>query len=242
MSSFDTPSTFANESARNVGVLLSVSNLTVKSNHNVILEDVSFNLRKGATLAIVGPNGAGKTTLFRALLNFTPYTGKIEWGRKVRIGYVPQNFSVTDVPIAVSEFLSLKCKAPFEGCLASVGLEGMGILSRKLGVLSGGELERVLIAWAIADKPDVLLFDEPTASVDIGSREVVYETLNKLEKEVGITVLLITHDIHVILHYSDSVLALNRGVVYFGNSKNLAEPTLLEKVYGSGSILDKHRH
>jgi zinc transport system ATP-binding protein len=229
----------ANEATRDV--LLTVSALTVKSDHNVILEDVSFGVRKGTTLAIVGPNGAGKTTLFRALLNLIPYTGKIEWSKKVRIGYVPQQFSVTDVPIAVSEFLSLKCKADFEGCLAAVGLES-GTLNKKLGVLSGGEMERVLIAWAIVDKPDVLLFDEPTASVDIGSKEVVYETLSALEKETGITLLLITHDTHVVMHYSDIVLALNRGILYFGDSKKLTDPELLERIYGSGSILKEHEH
>jgi len=230
----------ANEAAHDA--LLNVSNLTVKSDRNAILENVSFSARKGTTLAIVGPNGAGKTTLFRALLNLTPYTGKIEWSKKVRIGYVPQQFSVTDVPIAVSEFLSLKCKADFEGCLAAVGLESTGTLNKKLEVLSGGEMERVLIAWAIVDKPDVLLFDEPTASVDIGSKEVVYETLSTLEKETGITVLLITHDTHVVMHYSDSVLALNRGVLYFGDSKKLTNPELLERIYGSGSILKAHEH
>jgi zinc transport system ATP-binding protein len=223
-------------------VLLNVSNLSVKSDHKIILEDVNFSVRKAATLAIVGPNGAGKTTLFRALMNLIPYSGKIEWTRNVRIGYVPQHLFATDIPIAVKEFLSLKCKADFEGCLGTVGLEGTDMLDRKLGVLSGGELERVLIAWAIVDNPDVLLFDEPTASVDIGSKEVVYETLNKLEKETGITVLLNTHDIHVIMHYSDTALALNRGVIYFGDSKNLTDPAILEKIYGSGAILEAHMH
>ncbi|HUK51346.1 MAG TPA: metal ABC transporter ATP-binding protein [Terriglobales bacterium] len=224
------------------GILLKVSNLSVRADHQAMLKDVSFSVRKGATLAIVGPNGAGKTTLFRALLNLTPYTGKIEWSQKVRIGYVPQHFAVTDVPISVSEFLSLKCKTDFEGCLAAVGLEAAPMLNRKLGVLSGGEMERVLIAWAIVDKPEVLLFDEPTASVDIGSKEVVYETLNKLEKETGITVLLITHDIHVIMHYSDITLALNGSVLYFGESNKLTDPTLLERIYGSSSVLELHEH
>jgi zinc transport system ATP-binding protein len=223
-------------------VLLNVSNLTVKSGYKIILEDVNFSVRKAATLAIVGPNGAGKTTLFRALLNLIPYTGKIEWTKSVSIGYVPQVFSATDIPISVREFLSLKCKADFEGCLATVGLGPTEILNRKLGVLSGGEMERVLIAWAIVDRPDVLLFDEPTASVDIGSKEVVYETLNKLEKETGITVLLNTHDIHVIMHYSDTALALNKGVIYFGDSKKLTDPAILERIYGSGAILEAHVH
>ena len=103
-------------------------------------------------------------------------------------------------------------------------------------------MQRVLISWAILDRPNVLLFDEPTSSVDIGSEELVYEILNKLERELGMTVLLISHDIHVVMHYSDETLALNKSVTYFGESKNLSDPGLLEKIYGSTTILDRHIH
>lgn len=221
--------------------MLTVSNLNVKVDHQSVLENVSFQVRKGTTLAIVGPNGAGKTTLFRALLNVTPYSGKIEWNGPAKIGYVPQRISVTDVPISVKEFLALKCKSDFEDAIASVGL-GRDVLNRRLSVLSGGEMQRTLISWAIVDKPNVLLFDEPTSSVDIGSEELVYEILNKLEKELQMTVLLISHDIHVIMSYSDETLALNKSVIYLGESKNLADPTLLAKIYGSSTILAQHKH
>src|SRR3989441_6823609 len=118
-------------------------------------------------------------------------TGTVEWSGPVRIGYVPQNFVVTDVPITVRDFLGFKSGAGFEESLAAVGL-GSAVLPKRLDVLSGGEMQRVLIAWAVLDRPNVLLFDEPTATVDIGSEDMLYESLNRLEKETNITVFLIT--------------------------------------------------
>jgi len=222
--------------------LLTVSDLGVRLDHHPVLEGVSFRVRPRTTLAIVGPNGAGKTTLFRVLLGLLPHTGRVEWRRPVKIGYVPQQFSVTDVPITVREFLAIKCKTDYRECLAAVGLDDPEFLEKRLSVLSGGEMQRVLIAWAIVDRPDVLLFDEPTSSVDIGSQDLVYETLNSLERKVGITVLLISHDIHTVMHYSDATLALNRGVIYFGESRELSDPVLLQKIFGSSSILADHEH
>ena len=222
--------------------LLIVDDLGVTLDHQPVLAGVSFRVRARTTLAIVGPNGAGKTTLFRVLLGLLPHTGSVRWERPVKIGYVPQQFSATDVPITVREFLAIKCRTDYRECLASVGLDDREFLDKRLSVLSGGQMQRVLIAWAIVDRPDVLLFDEPTSSVDIGSQDLVYETLNTLEEKAGITVLLISHDIHTVMHYSDATLALNRGVIYFGESRELSDPGLLQKIFGSGSILADHEH
>jgi len=154
--------------------MLNVSNLSVKLQNQTVLDNISFKLKKGKTLAIVGPNGAGKTMLFRALLNLVQYSGKIEWDEKVKIGYVPQILSVRDIPISVKEFLSLKNSSNVDSSLTSVGLDSKAVLNKSLGALSGGQLRRVLIGWAIIDKPNVLLFDEPTTGVDLDSEEAIY--------------------------------------------------------------------
>jgi zinc transport system ATP-binding protein len=212
--------------------VLRITNLSVKFPNETILDNISFELKKGTTLAVVGPNGAGKTTLFRALLNLVPYTGKIEWFNKVKIGYVPQRLSVSDIPISVKEFLSLKSAYTNSGSLLRlVGLDS-SILNKSLGVLSGGQLQRVLIAWAIIDKPDVLLFDEPTAGVDLDSEEAIYRMLSALRKENEITILLITHEVHIIREYSDYMLALNKCLTFFGKSKEIINPDLQKIVYG----------
>jgi zinc transport system ATP-binding protein len=215
----------------NRDIILKVSNLNVKFQDQVILENVGFELEKGKTLAIVGPNGAGKTVLFRTLLNIVPYTGKIEWSDKVKIGYVPQRLSASDVPISVKEFLSFKNPSNAENSLRLVGLSAEEIFGKRLGVLSGGQLQRVLIAWAIIDKPDILLFDEPTTGVDIDSEEAIYKMLSELKDKNEITILLISHDIHIVREYSDCMLALNKCVMFFGESKNIMDPEVQKIIY-----------
>jgi len=212
--------------------ILKVSNLSVSVQSQTILDNVSFEVKRGTTLAIVGPNGAGKTMLFRTLLNLVPYSGKIEWTGKVKIGYVPQRLSVSDIPISVKEFLSFKGASNIENCLSSVGIDSKEILNKSLGVLSGGQLQRVLIAWAIIDKPNVLLFDEPTTGVDLDSEEAIYKMLRDLRKEDEITILLISHDMHIVRDYSDCMLALNKCKTFFGESKSIMNPDLQKIVYG----------
>jgi ABC-type Mn2+/Zn2+ transport system ATPase subunit len=212
--------------------ILKVSNLSVEISNQSIIENLNFKVKKGVTLAIVGPNGAGKTTLFRALLNLVPYKGKIEWNGKVKIGYVPQVLSVRDLPLSVKEFLSFKKESDLENVLASVGLDSKALLDKSLGALSGGEMRRALIAWAIVDKPDVLLFDEPTSGVDIDSEEAIYGMLRKLTAKNKITLLLISHDLHIVREYSDYALALNRCMVFFGESKEVMNPETQKLIFG----------
>jgi zinc transport system ATP-binding protein len=212
--------------------ILKVSNLSVTLQNQKILDNVNFKVEKGTTLAVLGPNGAGKTVLFKTLLNLVPYNGKIEWEGKVKIGYVPQNIAVGDIPISVKEFLSFRDGTDVAGCLDAVRLEGKDVSDKRLGILSGGQLRRVLIAWALVDNPNVLLFDEPTTGVDIGGEEPILVMLSELKKSKKMTILLITHDVHIVNEYSDHLLALNRCVTFFGESKEIMNPTVQRTLYG----------
>ena len=217
----------------NIGdYVLQVSNLSVKLQNQTILENVNFRLNKGTVLAVVGPNGAGKTILFKALLGLIPYTGKIMWAQKVRIGYVPQNITVDDIPVSVKEFLSFERRVDVKDSLSPVRLDNDDVAGKTLGVLSGGQLRRVLIAWALTDRPNVLLFDEATTGVDHDSEEPIFVMLNELKKKNMITVLLITHDVHIVREYSDYLLALNRCVTFFGESKEIMKPSVQKIIYG----------
>jgi ABC-type Mn2+/Zn2+ transport system ATPase subunit len=119
-----------------------------------------------------------------------------------------------------------------EGSLSPVRLTSRSVADKTLGVLSGGQLRRVLIAWALTDNPNVLLFDEATTGVDHDSEEPIFATLNDLKKKESITILLITHDVHIVREYSDYLLALNRCVTFFGESKEIMDPEIQKVIYG----------
>jgi len=213
--------------------ILRVTGLNVTLQNQPVLEHVSFSVKKGTTLAVLGPNGAGKSVLFRVLLNLLPYEGKVEWIEKVKVGYVPQNVAVSDIPISVREFLSIgKNKCDPVAALSLVKLNDVKILDKRLGVLSGGELRRVLIAWALIDDPSILLLDEPTNGVDVGSEEPIFLMLDGIKKNSNMTILLITHDIHIVQEYSDYLLAINKCVTFLGKSSEIANMATQQVIYG----------
>ena len=232
-------------------VLLSVSNLKVKFNNHVILDDISFTVRRDDTLAIIGPNGAGKTVLFRAILGLIPFEGKIEWNSDVKIGYVPQKlFVAKDIPLTVYEFLRFKEKDPHKisAVLAQVGFgenpkdvhRGPSLLKTRLGVLSGGELQRVLIAFALLGDPKVLLFDEPTSGVDISGEETVYHLIHKLQEEKDLTIIFISHELEIVYKYASNVLCLNKEKICFGPPREVVDKESLEKLYGEDVHIYRH--
>ncbi len=213
--------------------VLKVSGLSVSLQSQRILDHISFAVKRGTTLAVLGPNGAGKSVLFRTLLNLIPHEGKIEWANEIKIGYVPQNVAVSDIPISVREFLLIgKNKCDPTGMLSLVKLNDPKILDKRLGVLSGGELRRVLIAWALVDDPNVLLLDEPTNGVDVGSEEPIFLMLNGIKKNRDMTILLITHDIHIVQEYSNDLLAINHCVTFLGKSEQIANAATQQAIYG----------
>lgn len=224
--------------------ILEVKNLSVTKGDHKILEKISFNVEKGDTLAVIGPNGAGKTTLFKAILNLTPYDGTVRWSTNTKIGFVPQKLYVDDdLPLTTLEFLELK-ESGRKDILESLNAVGLNnkdnytdsfekhILNSKLGHLSGGELQRVLIAWSLLGNPNVLLFDEPTSGVDVVGEETVYTMLNHLKKERGMTILLISHELEIVHKFTNKVLCLNKESVCFGPPAEALNKKTIEKLFG----------
>jgi zinc transport system ATP-binding protein len=221
--------------------ILKVSDLAVKMQNQPVLEHLNFNVKKGTTIAILGPNGAGKTILFRTLLNLVTHTGSIEWTEKVKIGYVPQYIAVSDIPMTVKEFLSISGRVDLENALKKVRLTDLNILDKRLGTLSGGQLRRVLIAWALIDNPNVLLLDEPTTGVDMDSEEPIYLLLNEIKKTQKITIFLITHNIHIVQEYADDLLALNKCITFCGPSTEIGKPEIQRQIYGETVCVETRR-
>lgn len=241
--------------------ILTVENLSVSFGDQNVLENVNFSIAKGDVLAVIGPNGSGKSVLFRALLDLVPYTGKISWQKNIRLGYVPQKaFIEREFPLTVKEFLSLKSSSKHEmsQALSAVGLAGHSrgsdphnpnehhlehhVLKRRIGVLSGGEFQRVLIAWSLMGHPNVLLFDEPTSGIDIGGEETIYNILHELQEKHDLTVILISHDLNVVYKYADNVMCLNREQVCFGEPHSVLNPQELASIYGGETKFYKHQH
>jgi zinc transport system ATP-binding protein len=231
--------------------ILNVENLSVSLDHATILSDVSFTLRQGEALAVLGPNGAGKTVLFRALLGLLPYTGTVRWRPGVQIGYVPQRFSPDpSAPITAMEFFLLQSpnfwrpSAAFidhlDHELTLMGL-GRGVLDKNLSELSGGETQRLLMAWAMLQHPGVLMLDEPTAAVDAGFEETVYAVLHRVQQERGTALLLISHDLNVVYRYAQRVLCINKTVVCQGSPVEALNQPALATLYGEAGFY-RHEH
>ncbi len=227
--------------AQSLDLVLKVSDLTAETQRYKILEDINFTVYKGTTLAIVGPNGSGKSTLFKSILGFFPHTGKVWWRDDLRRSYIPQTLTIGEIPVTVEEFLGLKGQNVDE-VLKEVELDPDDTRKKLLRVLSGGELQRVLIAWALMDDPDILLFDEPTSGIDVGHEETVFSLFEKLKREKHVTLLLISHDLHVVDEYADYVMVLNKRILSYDKIEDTSIAKMLETIYGRPIKLYRGAH
>lgn len=233
---------------------LQVENLCVKADDRHLIENITFSVEEGAIVAIIGPNGAGKTTLVRAVLGLIPYeTGSVSiFGRPfkrnnshVKVGYVPQRLAFDRTfPLTVSELLRFtvppfysfrlyetkKENENIDRLLHTVGAQDLK--DRSVGSLSGGELQRVMIAKAIVNDPKMLILDEPASGVDIEGQERFYDLVRRLNKEKGLTVILISHDLNVVYRFADTVLCLNRKLVCTGRPEETLTDEVMKSVYG----------
>ena len=222
--------------------ILEVKDLNVKIGNEEILKDISFDLKEGEILAVVGPNGAGKTTLLRTILGEYPYSGSIKLKKGIKIGYVPQRFGyIKEVPMKVKEFFELKNVDQKSTLKVLKDLDFTEkILDKNIGELSSGQFQRILIAWALASEPNIILFDEPMEGIDAKAQKSVYKCLYELKKK-KISMILVTHDLDVVYKFVDKCLCINKIKVCYGKPTSLNKETLA-KLYGGEVKLYKHTH
>lgn len=226
-------------------ILLDVRNFKVTLESSLILSDLNFSVEEGEFLTVLGPNGSGKTVLLRALLGLIPHTGELNWHKKPRIGYLPQGLnqmSVRDMPLTVKDFFGLKKLKRDEVTtfLSLVGLES-AVLNKKAGHLSGGEFQRMLVAWVLASRPNILFLDEPTTAIDVAGGETVYSLLRDIWEKQKLTIFNVTHDLNIVYAHSTHVLCLSRfGHRCFGVPKEILTPDVLHDIYGTEVKLYTH--
>jgi zinc transport system ATP-binding protein len=237
--------------AHDLAALISARGLALARAGRPILTGIDIDIAPGEIVTVIGPNGAGKTMLVRALLGLEPIdSGQVRRRDGLIIGYAPQRFEVDRaIPLTVARFVALGKPAPqteIGRVLADVGAGKL--IGRQLSELSGGELQRVVLARALARCPGLLVLDEPARGVDYAGEAELYTLIGRLRTERGFGVLLVSHDLHVVMAQSDRVICLNRHVCCSGVPQLVAQHPEYARLFGPqaarafGVYMHQHDH
>ena len=228
---------------------LRIQNLSVKLGNEQILSDINLHVHCGEMVAVIGPNGAGKSTLIKAILGQQDYEGVISFSspgqrdRKLKIGYVPQSptFDPGD-PVSVADLFAccIGTRPAFLGtskamrekiveCLERVQAEDL--IDNRIGTLSGGELQRVLLALALEPLPNLLILDEPLSGVDVEGMDILMEMLDDIRKTYDLSILMITHDFSALRNYADQVVLIDRQIVCQGSAHEVLDSDAFREVF-----------
>ncbi len=229
-----------------------IKNISVKIENQVILKDVSFDVHCGELTMIIGKNGAGKTTLLKALLNEIEHTGKVEFfdmkenkSKKIKIGYVPQHLNIErNMPTSVYDMFASyisdkpvflrKNKELYAKIKENLKIFGADkLIDNRVGNLSGGELQRILLSIATYPIPNLLILDEPVSGVDRNGTRDFYEILSKLKNQYDMSIILVSHDLELVQKFADKVILLDKKVKKQGTAKEVFESREFKESFGS---------
>jgi zinc transport system ATP-binding protein len=226
-------------------VLIEVSGVDVIFSGQTVISGVDLCVRRGELVTLIGPNGAGKTTLVRVILGLLPPTrGSVTLMAGIRIGYMPQRVVIDEtLPIDVGRFLTLGARVADEQVmkvLREVGADH--IRHTAVQRISGGEMQRVLLARALLREPDLLVLDEPVQGVDITGQEELYDLITRIRDRRGCGVLMVSHDLHLVMAATDQVLCLNQHVCCSGHPESVSRHPAYLELFGSRVAVYTHHH
>ncbi|MFT3672582.1 ATP-binding cassette domain-containing protein [Aestuariivirga sp.] len=215
--------------------LVTAHDVSLKAGARMILDKVNLAVRPGEIVTIIGPNGAGKSTLVKVLLGLVPHTaGRVEKPADLRIGYVPQRFPIAmNVPLSVRRLMTLTLSANAKEISAALDETGVAhLIDAWVTDLSGGELQRVLLARALLRRPQLLVLDEPVQAVDFHGEVKLYELISAIRKAHGCGILMVSHDLHMVMAESDHVICLNSHVCCEGGPTAVQKDPEFAKLFG----------
>ncbi len=227
--------------------LIKAHDISVHAGQSAALRNVDFHISRGEIVTVVGPNGSGKTTLLRAIIGAANVSaGTINRASGLRIGYVPQNLRIdASLPMTAQRFLSLPRRRSTVDITTALESAGAASLAhRQIADLSGGQFQRVVLARALLEKPDLLMLDEPTTGLDQPASAAFYKRIEILRAETNCAVLMVSHELHVVMATSDRVVCLNGHVCCHGTPEIVASAPEYRALFGSGTdgALALYRH
>lgn len=230
-----------------MSALISLKNLCVEFDGKKVLDGISLDLHKGNITTLIGPNGAGKSTLVKVLIGLLkPSSGDIVRAAKMTVGYVPQKLKLNDtLPLNVLRFLNLSSKYSRQETLEALRLVGAEHLQHhNMHKLSGGETQRVLLARALLQRPDLLVLDEPAQGVDIQGQIDLYDSIESIRHRFDCAVFMVSHDLHLVMAKTDEVICLQHHICCSGTPEHITKHPSYIAMFGSAArdSLAVYRH
>lgn len=229
--------------------LISIKDMSIRVDGRTILEHVNASVSAGEIVTIVGPNGSGKSTLLRAMIGaLSPSEGLVRRAPNLRVGYVPQKLALdAALPMTVQRFMGLPRRISAQAAVQALDLAGVPDLrNRQMTQLSGGQFQRVLLARALLDSPQLLLLDEATQGLDQPGAAAFYQRIEQVRRDLGCAIVMVSHDLHVVMAASDRVLCLNGHICCEGAPHTVADAPEYRALFGSGTkgtmALYQHQH
>ncbi len=220
-------------------MLIETRGLSVQLGQRRVLDNINMSLERGEIVTIIGPNGSGKSTLLRALIGAVkPASGQVLHSPGMRIGYVPQRVHIDEtLPMPVRRFMSLPRRPSAEALEAAMAAAGVsGLDQQQVMSLSGGEFQRVLLARALLEKPDLLLLDEATQSLDHRGSAGFYRQIDSVRNELGCAVIMVSHELHVVMRRTDHVICLNGHICCQGKPDVVSATPEYQSLFGTDDL------